>query len=419
MSYRGGVWSRCCYYKDRRERAAPAARVKDINSKKPVSNRGRCALAGLGCAALVLCWQWLTVHSNYVSRWTALFCTGGELQQPPDLAAEHIYLFSGSKGYDGQMYHYIAHDPFFRRGFETYLDAPRMRYRRILVPLAAHLLAFGRDDRVDAAFFGIVLLAIFLGGYWLSRYCSLLGLGAAGGLAFALIPASLISMDRMTVDVALAALCVAFALFNACDAPWALYAVLTATPLIRETGFLLTAAYVTWLITQRKFSRAVLFSTTTIPALIWYGFVLLNTEPEGFQGLSRIPFQGIAERIATPYHYQFSALINAASTVLDYVALAGIMLGVGLALRMIWRREWGPVQAAACLFALLAAFLYSPGAWTEVYAFGRTLSPLLVLLALAGLSHRDWLRLLPLAFVIPRTAIQMAPQLSGVVRHLL
>src|SRR5579863_5194379 len=82
-------------------------------------------MAGLVCAALVFCWQWLTVHSNYQGSWTALFCTGAELHQPPELAGEHIYLFADSQGYDGQMYHFVAHDPFFVRGFDAYLDAPR------------------------------------------------------------------------------------------------------------------------------------------------------------------------------------------------------------------------------------------------------------------------------------------------------
>jgi len=62
-------------------------------------------------------------------------------------------------------------------------------------------------------------------------------------------------------------------------------------------------------------------------------------------------------------------------------------------------------------------FLYSPGAWTEVYAFGRTLSPLLLFLVLAGLWKRSWIYALPLCLVIPRTAIQLAPQVSGVLRH--
>ena len=202
------------------------------------------------------------------------------------------------------MYHYIAHDPVFIRGFDAYVDAPRMRYRRILVPLAAQWLAFGNDDRVDGTYVAVILMAVFGGGYWLAMYCALLGYSAAWGLTFVLIPATLISMDRMTVDAALAVLCVAFAVFVMRGSRWGLYVVLVAAALVRETGFVLIAAYVIWLASQRKFRQAALFLTTAIPALAWYLFVLFNTDPEGFEGLSLIPFQGVAQRILSPYKYQ-------------------------------------------------------------------------------------------------------------------
>lgn len=376
-------------------------------------------LAGLVCAALVFCWQWLTVHANYQARWNALFCTGAELKQPPELAAEHLYLFDGSQGYDGQMYHYVAHDPFFTRGFDGYLDAPRMRYRRILVPLAAHLLAMGADQRIDGAYFAVVLAAIFLGGYWLSLYCSMLGWSAAWGVAFLLVPATLTSMDRLTVDAALAALCVAFALCVARGSRWLLFAVLVAAPLVRETGLLLIGAYVVWLAVKKQLREAALYASGALPALTWYEFVQLNTAPDAFAGLSSIPFQGIAQRILTPYHYQFAAWIGAISTVLDYLALAGIVLAIALAVRMAFGREWGPLELSVYGFALLAMFLFSPGAWTEVYAFGRTLSPLLLFAGLRALPSRNWVYALPLAMAIPRTAIQLAPQAGGIVRHFL
>ena len=376
-------------------------------------------MIGLACAALVFLWQWLTIHANYQGKWDALFCTGALLRQPPELAQENIYLFPDSQGYDGQMYHYIAHDPFFRRGFTMYLDAPRMRYRRILVPLAAHVLALGHDDWVDRAYIGVILLSIFLGGYWLSAFCSMLGYPAAGGLAFLIIPATLISIDRLTVDVALVALCVAFKIYAARESLAGLYLVLAAAALIRETGLLLIAAYAVWLLWNRKFDRAAIFLTSSFPALLWFLVVEVNTEPEPFAIASRIPFQGIVERLLNPYHYHFGGLITAIATLLDYVALGGVLLAVVLAGRLAWRREWGPIQAAIYAFALLAIFLISPGAWTEIYAFGRTLSPLLVLLALFGLSKRNWICCLPLLLVVPRTVIQLAPQAAGVVRHLL
>lgn len=383
------------------------------------NSRAHCASVGLACAALAFVWQWLTVHANYGGNWTAFYYTGAELQHPPELAKENVYVFKNTQGYDGQMYRYIAHDPFFHRGFSGYIDAPRMRYRRILVPLSAYLLALGQDPWIDKAYAGIVLLSIFLGGYWLSVFCAQLDYHARLGLAFLLIPATLISIDRFTVDAALAALCIAFVLYASRESLGPLYATLITAALVRETGLLLIAAYAAWLLWNRKFSRAIIFLTAAFPALVWYLFVEINTAPETFSFASRIPFLGFAERIRNPYHYQFSGLINAISTLLDYVALLGIAAAVALALWMIWRREFGPVAMAVYAFALLALFLNSPGAWTEIYAFGRTLSPLLILLGLYGISKRSWICIAPLALVVPRTIIQLAPQAGGVLRHLI
>lgn len=76
-----------------------------------MSKTGQCLLVALACGILVFCWQLLTVHYNYQDHWNALFCTGEQLPIPPQLASEHLYIFRGSYGYDGEYYHYIAHDP--------------------------------------------------------------------------------------------------------------------------------------------------------------------------------------------------------------------------------------------------------------------------------------------------------------------
>ncbi len=383
------------------------------------SKLARGILSGLGCAVLVFFWQFLTVRYNYQGRWSALYCTGEQNQQPPELAGENIYIFPATRGYDGQMYHYIAHDPFMSRGFDGFVDAPRVRYRRILIPLAAQAMALGEDARVDMAFRGIVLFAVFLGGYWLSAFCASAGLSEWLGFAFLAIPATLVSIDRMTVDVALGALCVAFALYAAKQSEWRLYGVLLFAPLVRETGLLLLAGYVLSLLWKRRLRAALIFCTAALPTLVWYAYVQLQTASENITGFSRIPFQGLAARLVTPYHYPFGPLVSGVSTILDYAALTGILLAVILAVRLAWRRMWGPVEMSIYVYTLFAAFLFSPGAWEEVYAFGRTLSPLLLLLGLYGMSKRQWILALPLLLVVPRTVIQFGPQVAGVVRGLL
>src|SRR5450631_297545 len=69
-------------------------------------------------ATVAFAWQALTVHYNYSGNWTALFGGGTLFAAPPDaLNSEHIYRFPNSRGYDGQIYHIMAHDPFMVRAF--------------------------------------------------------------------------------------------------------------------------------------------------------------------------------------------------------------------------------------------------------------------------------------------------------------
>jgi hypothetical protein len=372
-------------------------------------------MTGLGCAALVFCWQLLTVHFNYENHWNGLFCTGDRLPVPQQLASEHVYEFPKSYGYDGEYYHYIAHDPFFQRGFARYIDAPRFRYRRILIPITAFLLALGRSDRIDAAYIGVVLLHVFLGGWWLSRYCSRAGLSADWGFGFVLLPATLVSIDRMTVDVALAALCAGFAVYVTQGSRWALYGVLAAAPLVRDTGFLLVAAYILYLLWVRKLGDALLYSTMALPALSWYLFVQLHTVPYGTGLFTVLPWKGLIERVLHPVAYPLAPLVAGVATLLDYAALAGITLAIALAIRMALQRLTGPIEFNIYVFALMVTFVSAREAWLDAYAFARGFTPLLLFLALIAASNRRWIYAAPLLLAIPRIALQLTPQALRIV----
>ncbi len=189
--------------------------------------------------ALAAAWLTLTVHCNDGGNWTALYYTGGQSTVPPQLVDEDVFQFRGMSGYDGMFYHYVAHDPLMHRGFARYVDNVRLRWRRILVPGLASILAFGSDDYVDSLYFAVVLGFLWLGCFWLGRYCERNGLPAALGIAFAVLPPAMVSLDRMTVDISLAALCIGAAVV---EGPW-LYVLLAAAPLARETGLILIAAH--------------------------------------------------------------------------------------------------------------------------------------------------------------------------------
>ena len=379
--------------------------------------RALCLAVALACVGCLSAWQALTVHYSYGGNWTGLFCTGAAQKPPPaELRSENIYLFPNSPGYDGQFYHYIAHDPFFTRNFSREVEGPRLRYGRILVPGLAFLLALGQDSAVDRAYILLVAGFIFLGAYWLSRMAALHGYSVTFGLLFGLTPAVLVSIDRMTIDVALAACCVGFALYAHEQSRFKLYAILVAAALARETGLLLVAAYAIYLLGKRYFRDAIVFSTAAVPTVCWHVFVQFHTayQPPGFISLSL--FSAFVHRVLHPRLYPYSGIVAALASGLDYLALAGIAGALCWACYRAVRRTWTPLTVAIYVFAALAGALSQVDAWTEAIAFGRTLTPLLLLSALDGLTVGSVIPLLAMLALAPRIGLEIGGQILNVVR---
>ena len=358
-------------------------------------------------------WQFATVHFNYGGNWTALFSIAPDWPQPPFAASESLYKFPGSLGYDGQMYHLIAHDPLMRRGAVAAMDDPALRYRRILVPALAWALALGRDSGIHAAYFTVILGFVFLGVYWLARAMVIQGRHPAWGLMFVLMPATLVSMDRMTVDVALAALTVGFVLF--CDFRWKVLPILACAALTRETGLLLTAGYGMFLLSRRRFADLVWAAASAVPAIFWYAYVNGHTPavptvmPADVASL--IPLAGWLERVAHPEVYALPHLQALAAVELDYVALAGVALMLGQAAWLAWARRWNARAAAIYVFAAAVVLIRSRSVWEDAFSYGRVVTPLMVLLA-----AEDSLAYAPVALIDARIGLNFLKQIIGVAR---
>lgn len=364
---------------------------------------------------LVAAWQWTTATANYGGNWTAFFCTGSLQRLPPLVAAEHIYVFANSTGYDGQCYHYIAHDPFLRSNLKTYIDDPRERYRRILVPLAAYTLAMGRREWIDPAYEIVMLLAIGLGVYWSCRFAGQSKLPAAWGLVFLFVPAIPIAIDRMVTDAALAALTVAFLVYR--KSPRKLFAVLACAALTRETGVLLIGAVVAWELWRREIRRAGLFLLSGIPAFVWHWYVRAHT-PGPTLSAALAPFSALASSIVNPHRYPPGTPLAGAVVAMDYLALAGLLLAFVLALVRFARESRSPAGIAAALFAAMGLLLRANTVAT-VYDFGRIYTPLLLCLAAAAAQRRKPWLLAPALMMLPRIAVQLTPQALGVMRWVL
>lgn len=381
------------------------------------SSRRACLAWAALAAALALAGQWITVHFNYGGNWTGLFCTGSRFPIPPGLSHERVYVFPDSHGYDGQFYHYIAHDPFFRHGYAAYIDAPRLRYRRILVPFLAWLFSGGGGPWLHAAYAGVNLAFVFLGTYWLARCFQSRGMRSAWGLAFLTIPGVIISLDRLVVDGALTALAAGFAWYAASGNQRALAAVLVAAPLARETGLLLTGAAGLGALLERRWKRAALYATTALPALAWAAYVQVHTTAPGAgPRLLTLPFVGLYQRLFAPPPYRLPVTVSLLAQTLDWVGIAGLLLAIALTVRGAARRR-DALGLALAFYGLLLLTL-RVHFWLDAYSYTRLISPLLVLL-LAGDWGMD--RRWPLAAIglmLPRVGLQLGSQIVGILRGL-
>jgi energy-converting hydrogenase Eha subunit C len=374
---------------------------------------------------LLLLWQFLTVHYVRGGNWTALFLTGADSGIPPDLSPG-TYKFPGP-GYDGEMYRYVAHDLFMQRGYLKYVDGPAQRYHRILVPALAYLLVAGHQQWIDASYIGVIAIFVLLGAYWFSRWAASVGRHPAWALGFLLVPATLISMDRMTVDVALAAFTVAFAFYWRTEAWTKLFVVLVLACLVRETGVFLAGGCCLVELISRRWVRAVIWASTALPALVWYLFVRrLLPEKTHFGVPTWVAHKlgaGIFHKILHPPDYPLSGLLDTFARWGDVFSLTAIVLGSLLAILLLRVRPFNPLAIAAVMFAALVFVLTASGYWNDVNGYARVFSPLLLLVALGSTVEQSdvpwWTGLVPAILVDLRLSMEFASAAGDVVRGLL
>ena len=393
----------------------------------------RCAASAATAVAVLLAWQAFIVSFGYGGNWTGLFMTGdaGPGGVPPALVSS-TYVFKNSGGFDGQFYRYVAHDPFFQHGLNAFMDSPAVRYHRILVPGLAWLFAGGRAELIDAAFIAVVLGFAFLGTWWLARFATARGRHPAWGAAFGLLPATLISVNRMTVDVALAALCVGFVWYAYQDSPRWLYVISVLAPLVRDTGAILTGACCLYALMNRRWRRAILFATAVAPAWFWYRFVAahVSLNPAGpptapvkldevipFWGLVH-PFLGIVQEFGQLPDYPLPPVAKHFAQSLDVLALAGILIATGFAFWQARRAASQPESLVAALFAVLVVGLSFQPFWIDINGYGRTMAPLVLLVAMRAAAGESLWTLAPWAMLDLRLSVQFGSQILGVVHGL-
>lgn len=237
----------------------------------------------------------------------------------------------------------------------------------------------------------------------------------------------------MTVDVALAALCVAFVRY-AKKQPWPrLYAVLLLAPLVRETGALLIAAQCFDDLAGRRWRRAAGFATAILPAAIWYAYVwnraaspALSLPAQRLHHASLVPrwlFHyspiDIPMKLFAPAHYLFGPWLNRILQAADALALCGFLALIVTAVWSLRRYPWDAEQWAIAGFVGLALAAGAPVFWGNVYTYARPFSPLVFLSTVRPLRQGRLWALAPVSVIALRALAQMAPQAAGIARGLL
>ena len=357
---------------------------------------------------LAVAWQWALVHFAYGGNWTAVFCAGDQFSRPSNIQ-QREYLFSGA-GYDGQFYQLIAHDPVFVRQYDSFVDAPRLRYRRILLPGLAFVLAGGNQSAIDWTYIAVYWSFIALGTWSLASLAVAADRAALWGILFLLAPATLVGLERMTVDTALAALSLS-SILAACARRWVLlWLSLAGAMLAKETGVLMIAAVVFWLAGQRKYRLAALFGASLLPAAAWYVFVQAHTARDfSLAGFSFLTAYFVSMK--TPINPGFLPMVFRAATLAAVVALLWMALwGVALGVRSRFR-EIAPL--VCFVYSALVLLLQTGAIWAEPNGFARIYSPLMVCMIAAAWRQGLTLTIVLFALVTCPVAMQLGVHLGA------
>jgi hypothetical protein len=374
--------------------------------------QSRCGAIALVAMVLAISWQWALVHAAFSGNWNGLFCAGEHVNRPPEIQ-DREYVFrgiDGYAGYDGQYYQLVAHDPLFARHYDRFIDTPRVRYRRILMPGLAYLLAAGQPMSIDWAYFAVCWFFLALGTYCLARVAVDEGRSPLWGFLFLVTPATLSAIERMTVDISLTAL-LAASLLAARRQRWLLlWLSLAGAMLAKETGVLAIIAVAIWLARQQKFRLAAALSSSLLPAVAWYGYVQSQTSVD--YPTSGFNFGSAFFACMTPQlDAGIVALLVRVATVAAVIAILWAAIrSIALAVR----DRFHDLALLLCfVFAALALLLPDRAIWVEANAFTRVYSTLLVCLIAATFRRGFTQTLISFAMAACPLGIQLSVHLAG------
>jgi len=126
--------------------------------------------------------------------------------------------------------------------------------------------------------------------------------------------------------------------------------------------------------------------------------------------------------VLQPYPYPWSPAVNALVIGADWLALAGVLSAVALALRSSLGGVRSFLDSAILWFGLLGLALAAVGhrdIWIHLYGYGRVLSPLLLLLALRAVQEGAKAGFAPLLSTLLTCGLHFASNAYRILRGLM
>jgi len=308
-------------------------------------------------------------------------------------------------GYDGQFYYRFALHPLSsdRTAYGITIDNPSYRGQRILYPVLAHVLAFGRTSWIPWSMIIVNYVAICGLALSAARFAERLEVPALYGLAIPFLPAVLLGLARDLTDPCAISLMV-FAIFlihsrritfGAC--------ILTLAILARETMVLVAGAFfihAAWH-SRRKQSRwtdsiALLIPIATYVMVQlwmfsrWKEFAVIT----GQGNLDRVPLWSLVSFVMhTVRIWEAPSLPSLLYHLLVITELAYLGATILLAAFALMRSEVASEIKLAWLTYLVLAAFFSNFIWVEDWAFMRACQELLVLSLIVLIGARERRRL--------------------------
>ncbi|MBZ0275309.1 MAG: hypothetical protein K8I60_04155 [Anaerolineae bacterium] len=236
----------------------------------------------------------------------------------------------GTEGYDGQFVYYIARDPSTAAAF---IDVPAYRFQRILLPIAARLLAFGQASLIPWALLVINLAALAVGTYLLERLLIAQGVSRWYALTYGLT-IGVFGSVRLSLPEPLAYALVLAGITLAGRHQWGWSAVVFAlAALAKETALFFVAGYALVLLLQKQWRGMVLFTgIAAVPFIVWQ---IILKQTMGSFGMGSggalatsfevIPFAGVARIITdSPPDARLGLLVIFSAILIPFVLFPAI-----------------------------------------------------------------------------------------------